>query len=172
MALAQHGGEVAIASLEQETRLQAGVLIDSVVSDESTIGTGKPVMILAAGRERWSDGECRLWGNLRNSRLAVNFRGADHFTLTDAIWLLKDLPGMAVPMGSMGSEKTISAVRNFITAFFDASLRNRPDNPLLRGISSEYAGAALVTQKQSLCGLALDRPSTPAGVAAQREIED
>lgn len=157
------GGEVAIAGLEHEARLQAGVLIDGVVSDESTTGTGKPVMILAAGRERWSDGECGLWRNLRNSRLAVNFRGADHFTLTDAIWLLKDSPGMAVPMGSMGSEKTISAVRDFITAFFDASLRNRPDNPLLRGISSEYADAVVIVQNQELCRSALSVPENPAG---------
>lgn len=157
------GGEVAIASLEQEARLQAGVLIDGVVSDESTTGTGKPVMILAAGRERWSDGECRLWRNLRNSRLAVNFIGAGHFTLTDAIWLLKDSPGMAVPTGSMSPEKTISAVRNFITAFFDASLRNRPDSPLVRSISSEYAGAIVITQNQELCRNALSVPENPAG---------
>ena len=104
-----------------------------------------------------------MWRNLRNSRLAVNFRGADHFTLTDAIWLLKDLPGMAVPTGSMGSEKTISAVRNFITAFFDASLRNRPDNPLLRGISFEYADAVAIKQNQELCRSALS--------VAQRELK-
>jgi dienelactone hydrolase len=150
------GGEVAIASLEQEARLQAGVLIDGVVSDESTTGTGKPVMILAASRERWSDGECRLWRNLRNSRLAVNFRGADHFTLTDAIWLLKDLPGMAVPTGSMGSERTISAVRNFNTAFFDANLRGKSPGALLTRSSADYPDAAVTTQKQLLCSEGMD----------------
>jgi dienelactone hydrolase len=147
------GGEVAIASLEQEARFQAGVLIDGVVSDESTIGTGKPVMLLAAGRDRWSDGECSLWRNLRNSRLAVNFIGADHFTPTDAIWLLKDIPGMAIPVGSMGREKTISTVRNFITAFFDASLRNGAEAPLLHSPLPEYSGAILTMQSQDLCQL-------------------
>jgi len=146
------GGEVSISSLEHEPRIRAGVLLDAVISDESSVGSGKPVLILAAGREEWSEEECSLWSHLRGVRFAVNLNGAEHFSVSDAIWLSSALPGFSVGTGTMGAAKTIAAVRNYIAVFFDANLQGEPLDPLLTGPASEYPDAIVTTQKQSLCG--------------------
>jgi hypothetical protein len=88
--------------------------------------TQTPVLILAAGREEWNANECRLWGELRGPRFAVNLRGAEHLTPTDAVWLAKG----GVETGDMGREKTIAAMRDYIAAFLDANLRGKPLPPL------------------------------------------
>jgi hypothetical protein len=93
-----------------------------------------------------------LWSHLRGVRFAVNLNGADHFSVSDAIWLSSTLPGFSVGTGTMGPAKTIAAVRNYIAVFFDANLRNKPIDPLLTGPASEYPDAIVTTQKQSLCG--------------------
>jgi hypothetical protein len=93
-----------------------------------------PVLVLAMGREQWSDEECRLWGDLRGPRFAVNLRGAEHLTPSDAVWLAES----AIKTSSMGPEKTIEALRNYIAAFLDANLVGKPSDPLLAGPSSEY----------------------------------
>jgi dienelactone hydrolase len=146
------GGEATITSLAQETRFKAGVLLEAVLKDGSLGKTDTPTLILAAGRERWSENECKLWGNLRGPRLAVNFRGAEHLTPTDAVWLAK----YAIKTGTMGPEKTVEALRNYIAAFLDAKLAGKPADPLLSGLSTDYPDAAVTTQKQSLCGEAID----------------
>lgn len=152
IALTGHslGGEVSLFGLK-DARFRAAVLIEGVLSDVSVIGTDKPVLLLAAGREHWSEQECRLWNSLHGPRLAVNLKGADHFTPSDAIWMLKDLPGLAVPTGAMGPKKTMAAVRNYIAAFFDANLRGQSQRSLLNRASSEYPDAVVTTQKQPLC---------------------
>jgi hypothetical protein len=104
------------------------------------------------GREQWSDEECRFWSNLRGPRFAVNLKGAEHVTPTDAVWLAEG----AIKTGPMGLEKTIAAVRDYIAAFLDTNLRNKPFDPLLTGPSSDYPDAEVTTQKQSLCGEAID----------------
>jgi dienelactone hydrolase len=142
------GGEVTISGLQQEAHFRAGVLLDGVLSDESVVGTDKAILILAAGRELWSQDECRLWSNLRGPRLAVNLVGAEHLTPSDAIWLAEG----AIKTGPMGPEKTINALRDYIAAFLDKNLRGKASDPLLSGPSSDYPNAAVTTQKQLLCG--------------------
>lgn len=142
------GGLATISGMQGEPRFGAAVLLDAQLGDESFAGTDKAALILAAGRERWSESECMLWSNLRGPRFAVNLRGAEHLTPTDAVWLAKG----AIKTGSMGPEKTIEALRNYVAAFLETNLRGEPFDPLLRGPSSDYPDAAVTTQKQSLCG--------------------
>jgi dienelactone hydrolase len=139
------GGQAALSGIEQDTRFQAGVLIDGMLTEAPAAVTDKPLLILAAGRE-WSDNERLLWEDLRGPRLAVNFSGAEHVTPTDAVWLAKS----AVLTGSMGPDNTIAAIRSYIAAFLDASLRGQPLDPLLGTLSSEYSDAVVTTERQSL----------------------
>jgi len=56
----------------------------------------------------------------------------------------------------MGPEKTIAAMRNYIAAFLDANFRDAAmPNPSTEP-SSQYPDAVITTQKQSLCGEAID----------------
>jgi dienelactone hydrolase len=146
------GGLATISGVQQDPRFGSAVLLDAELGDEAFAGTDKAVLILAAGRERWSESECALWSNLRGPRIAVNLTGAEHVTLTDAVWLAKG----AIKTGPMGPEKTIEALRNYIDAFLDANLRGKPFDPLLTGPASRYPDAAVTTQMQSLCGENID----------------
>jgi hypothetical protein len=56
----------------------------------------------------------------------------------------------------MGRDKTVAAVRDYIAAFLDANLQGKAADRLLTGPSSDYPDAAVTTQKQSLCGEAID----------------
>ena len=159
IAVAGHsmGGATAFLALEQQSHFRAGIIIDGNVPDALIHATQTPVLILGMGRERWSDDECHLWGSLRGPRLAVNLQGAEHVTPSDAVWLAK----YAINTGTAGPDRTVAAVREYIAAFLDANLRDRPMDLLLTGQSSDYPDAKVITQEQLLCDrTAVVRPST------------
>jgi hypothetical protein len=52
----------------------------------------------------------------------------------------------AIRTDTMGPEKTVEALRNYIAAFLDVNLQGEPVEPLLP--SSEYLDAGVTTQKQ------------------------
>jgi dienelactone hydrolase len=138
--------------IQQDPRFGAGVILDGVLTDKSVTETDKAVLILAMGRTQWSENECKLWNHLRGTRLAVNLKGAEHITPTDAVWLAKG----AIRTSAMGPDKTIAAVREYIAAFLDANLQGKAADRLLTGPSSEYPDAAVTTQKQLLCSEGMD----------------
>lgn len=150
VAIAGHsmGGATAFLTVLQEPRFRAGIIIDGFLPNALIKPTQTPVLILAAGREKWSSDECRLWNDLAGPRLAVNLTGAEHVTPSDAVWLANG----AIKTGPMGPEKTIAAVRDYIAAFLDANLRGQPLDPLLTGPSSDYPDAAVTTQNEPLGG--------------------
>jgi hypothetical protein len=108
--------------------------------------SGQPQFALAAGCELWSDEERQLWGDLRGPRFAVNLRGAEHLTPSDAVWLANG----AIKTGTMGPNKTVAAIRNYVAAFLDGHLRGKPTDRLLTGPSPDYPEAVVTTQKQLL----------------------
>lgn len=148
LALAGHslGGLTAILGVEQDSRFHAGVILDGVVPNSATNGTETPVLLLAAGRDTWSPDETRLWSGLRGPRIAVNLRGAEHVTPSDAVWLAIG----AIKTGTMGPDKAVAAVRKYVAAFLDAHLLGKPLDPLLTGPSSEFPDATVTTRKGSL----------------------
>jgi dienelactone hydrolase len=151
------GGLAALLSLKQDGRFKAAILLDPYLINASHRPAETPVMLMTMGREQWSDEECRSWSDLRGPRLAVNLKGAEHVTPSDAVWLAKG----AIKTGPMGTEKTVSAMRDYIAAFLDSTLRGKPSNTLLTGTSSDYPDAQVITQEQSLCGrTAVEWPNT------------
>jgi dienelactone hydrolase len=150
IAIAGHslGGVTALLAVEQDARFKAGISIDGEMPDQLISETTTPVGMLTMGREQWTDNECQLWNNLRGPRLSVNLAGAEHATPSDAIWLATG----AIKTGTMGPEKTVAAVRDYIAAFLDANLLGKPMNPLLSGPSSAYPDAEVTRQNQRPCG--------------------
>jgi pimeloyl-ACP methyl ester carboxylesterase len=166
MAIAGHsmGGLAAALAVQHDPRYRAAVIID--VHDgyvpEAVVGsTRTPLFILASGREQWTENECRLWEKLKGPRFAVNFEGAEHLMPSDAVWLARN----AVKTGTMGPDKAVSAVRNYIADFLDASLRDYSLNPMLTEPSPDFPDARVVPQGRSLCEKSsvqnLDQPSVP-----------
>jgi predicted dienelactone hydrolase len=148
VAIAGHsiGGLMAILAMQEEPRFKAGIVLDGVAPDALSQITQAPVLLLNASDEVWSDSACSLWNSLRGARFAVNLKGAEHLTPTDAVWLARG----AVKTGTMGANKTIAAVRDYVAAFLDANLLGRPLNPLLTGPSPDYPDAS-IKQTQSIC---------------------
>lgn len=148
MALAGHslGGLTAILGVEQDARFRASVILDGVVPDSALGETETPMLLLAAGRDTWSPEETRLWNGLHGPRMAVNLRGAEHVTPSDAVWLATG----AIKTGTMGPDKTVAAVREYVAAFLDAHLLGKPLDPKLTGPSSEFPDATVTTRKESL----------------------
>jgi len=149
LAVAGHslGGLTAWFGVQREARFRAAVLVDPYLPDIPVGSTGTPIMLLTMGREQRNEDECQLWSDLRGPRLAVNLRGAEHVTPSDLVWLAKG----AIKSGSMGPEKTIAAVRDYMAAFLDVNLRGRPAAGLLNGASSDYPDAVVTTQEQAMC---------------------
>lgn len=148
IALAGHslGGLTTILGVANEPRFKAGVVLDGVLPDH--LGPTKtPILILAAGRERWNENDCRLWSALRGPRMAVNIKGAEHLTPSDAVWLLDGM----IRTGAMSPDKAIAAMRDYVAAFLDENLAGKAFDPLLTGASLDYPDAMVATQEQSLC---------------------
>ena len=144
------GAEVALASLESDRRLRAAILLDAPIVEEDARGTAKPLLMIAAGRENWSDEECSLWSNLRGPRLAVNLLGAGHYTPTDLVWLFKDQPGLGLAAGQ-SPERIITLLRNLVAGFFNSNLREGTNKPGSLAMSSGSRDAVVTNQGHSLC---------------------
>jgi dienelactone hydrolase len=152
LALAGHslGGLTALLGMEMEPRFRAAVDLDGVTPGPLFGTTDKPVLMLFSGRDPWDHDTCHLWGQLHGARLGLSFKGSDHLTPSDAVWLANG----AVQTGTVGMEKTVEAIRNFVAAFLDSNVRGIAAGPLLRGASSEYPDVEVTTRGDSPCGQA------------------
>ncbi len=141
VALAGHslGGTTALLGVELEPRFRAAIALDAPAPGP-LFRTDKPILMLIAGRD-WDQDTCRLWNGLRGPRLALNLKGSEHLTPSDAIWLANG----AIETGTVGMEKTVAAMRNYIAVFLDVNLNDRPMDRLLTGPSSDYPDVEVTT---------------------------
>jgi dienelactone hydrolase len=155
------GADTAMTGLQLQPEIKAAVLLDPIaLSTNATAGSHKPVMLVSEGREQWSDQECALWNNLRGAKRAALFRGADHFSPTDAVWLSAYFPALQSETANIGPDRTVEATRDYVAAFFAAYLSGEPPGRLLNGLSTEYSNVSVVTGNRSLCpGVITSRPA-------------
>jgi dienelactone hydrolase len=148
IAIAGHsmGGAAAFLALEQDPRLKAAVVLDGYLPSALIRPTQKPVFLLRTNDMNVDADQCRLWSSLRGPRVLVNLNGSEHVTLSDAVWLAK----FAIQTGPMGPDRTVSAIRDYVAAFLDTNLRQRPQDPLLTGPSANYADAVVITKEQPM----------------------
>jgi len=149
IALAGHslGGLTTVLGLQNDSRFKTGVVLDGLMPDYVSAPIKTPLLMLAAGRERWNEDDCRLWTALRGSRMAVNLRGAEHITPSDAVWLLRGI----VQTGTASPEQAVAAMRDYVAAFLDANLASGSAVPAMSQAPREYPDAAVVTRDQLLC---------------------
>ena len=150
VAIAGHsfGGLTALEAIEHEPRFQAAISMDGLVSGALT--SAQPTSRCCswtASRDLWTDDELGLWDKLRGPRLALNLKGSEHVTPTDAVWLARG----AVMTGTMTTDKTIEAIRDYVAAFLDANLRGQPASRLLTKASAVYPGVEVTLPTQSPC---------------------
>ena len=118
-----------------------------------------------SGRELWTDDELTLWDKLRGPRLAVNLKGSEHVTPTDEVWLARG----AVMTGTMTTDKTVEAIRNYVAAFLDANLQGQPANRLLSKPSADYSGVDVTLPTQSPCAGRTERCTRKPAAGADSE---
>ena len=80
--------------------------------------------------------------------MALNFVGSEHLTPSDAVWLANG----AVQTGTMGTDKTVEAIRNYVAAFLDSNTNGSHTDKLFEGSSPDYPDVEVTTQTQSPCG--------------------
>jgi dienelactone hydrolase len=151
VALAGHslGGLTALLGVEFDSRFRAGISIDGMMPGPLFSPTDKPIMMLFARGDHWDADTCHLWRELRGPRLAVNLKGAEHLTPSDAVWLANG----AIKTGTVGMTRTVASVRDYIAGFLDANLNGKPmDDRLLGGLSSNYPDMEIIAQPS--CGAA------------------
>jgi len=141
------GAVAALASLEQNPAIAAAIALDPILAIVPLRETHRPVFVLTAGRQRWTQQECGLWSRLRGPRLAVNFSESDHFTPSDGSWLFDRISGRSDP----DTPKTISGIREYVAAFLDANLLGRPPRLLLKRPPPDFTDVAITTSTQNLC---------------------
>jgi pimeloyl-ACP methyl ester carboxylesterase len=130
------GALTAIEAAQQDQRIRAVSFIDGVLPDSTFEPTDKPVLILDAGREQWSDDERRLWNGLGGVRFSINLTNAEHVAPTDAVWLARG----AIRTGRLSPEEAVAAVREYVAAFLDTALQGRSADALLTRPSRTYPG--------------------------------
>ena len=151
VAVAGHslGGLTALLGVELEPRFRAAVSLDGAAPSSWFAPTTKPVMLLVAGSDVWSEDNCHVWTHLHGPRLAVDLKNSEHITPSDAIWLTD-----GAIQTSGGVDKTVAAVRDYVAAFLDVHLNAKPENRLLSGPSVDYPDVDVTTQTQSQCAAA------------------
>jgi dienelactone hydrolase len=147
IALGGHslGGLATTLGMAAEPRFRAAFVLDGVLPDRWASAIDRPVMVLSAGKQ-WGADEARFWDGLRGPRFAVRLRGSEHVTPSDMVWLAKG----AIHTGTMDTERTVEAIRNYVAAFLESSLQGGRLDPLLSGPSAEYPDAEVTTQTRSL----------------------
>jgi dienelactone hydrolase/ribosomal protein L18E len=143
------GGMTALLAAQLDPRFRAAISLDGVMPGPLFGTTETPALLLLAGRTSWDQETCRLWQGLHGPRVALNLIDAEHLTFSDAVWLA---PG-AIRTGTVGRDKTVAAVRNYVAAFLDANLNGRPMDRLLTGESPDSPDVKVWTQTQSQCSV-------------------
>lgn len=152
------GGEVSLAALQRDSRLKAAVALDPPIGPEDLAGVSRAVLIMTAGRRKWSAQECHLWQNLRGPRLLINLTSADHFTFSDALWMFGS---SSVLPDDPQAKKAIAFLRNSIGRFFDQHLKEGTASASHQAAHPQ-PGIAITTQYETLC--AVPRANVQGGV--------
>jgi predicted dienelactone hydrolase len=147
VAVAGHsaGGTIAFRALGQDPRFKAAVILDGYLSPTDIHQTLAAVLILRAGSETDTADRCLLASSLRDPHLLVNLSGAEHLTPTDALWVARG----AIASGPMGPDRTIAAIRDYVSSFLDTNLRETAGVPLMSSPSAKYPDSGLSQEGQS-----------------------
>jgi predicted dienelactone hydrolase len=135
------GGATAAAAMLGDQRIRAGIDLDgSVWGAVVAKGLKRPFMLFVGDELGQLTGDqARFFAHLRASKYALRLRGAGHFSFTDLPLFAADIPTLArvLSIGTIDPLRATNAVRVYIAAFFDRTLRGERPR-LLAGPSAAY----------------------------------
>ncbi|PPS80805.1 alpha/beta hydrolase family protein [Streptomyces sp. MH60] len=136
------GGAAAMATMEADRRVRAGVNLDGgfFVRDAGAGLGRRPFMMIGAeavhGPANTGSDWAATWNRLYGWKRWLTVTGAGHFSFTDIPWLAEQL-GLADPEVPLPGERGWYLTRDYVRAFFDLHLRGVPQ-PLLNGPTSSH----------------------------------
>ncbi|QUQ71727.1 alpha/beta hydrolase family protein [Kutzneria sp. CA-103260] len=124
------GGASALAAMEADPRIKAGVDMDGAFHVDAPNGMSRPFLMLGnadhgpGGADTTWD---QVWPQLDGWKRWLTVAGSNHLSFTDAPTLLSQL---GTPMPGLPADRSIAITRDYVTAFFDQTLRHRPETIL------------------------------------------
>lgn len=126
------GGASALAAMEADPRIKAGVNMDGAFHVDAPNGMSRPFLMLGNADHGPGSADAtwdQVWPQLDGWRRWLTVTGANHYSFTDAPTLLAQL---GTPMPGLSADRSVAITRNYVTAFFDQTLLCRPE-PILAG---------------------------------------
>ena len=146
------GGAAAASTMLVDRRVRAGADLDGLLFGRvRTSGLSRPFLLMNAEPGFAADpNRAGFWKNLHGPHYAVDVKRAQHFAFSDLVFLVPVLmrtnptAGAAARqlVGNVDGLATLAAERAYISAFFDRSLRGKPQ-PLLAKTPGPFAGMRL-----------------------------
>ncbi|MFJ8476963.1 alpha/beta hydrolase family protein [Kitasatospora sp. NPDC094011] len=133
------GGATAAAAMIADPRVRAGVDLDGTFFPTPLPGQiNRPFLLLGrADGHTPGSGDGIVWGKawdaLGGYRKWLTVAGAGHFSFADHELLAEEA---GLPTSSLSPERAVAITREYVTAFFDTSLKGI-DSPLLDGPSPD-----------------------------------
>ncbi|MFI9385507.1 alpha/beta hydrolase family protein [Kutzneria sp. NPDC052558] len=126
------GGASALAAMEADPRIKAGVDMDGAFHVDARDGMSRPFLMLGnaghgpGGQDSTWD---QVWPELSGWKRWLTVTGSNHYSFTDAPTLLAQF---GAPMPGLPADRAVAITRDYVTAFFDQTLSCRPE-PILAG---------------------------------------
>ena len=146
------GGAAAASTMLVDRRVRAGADLDGLLFGQvRTSGLSRPFLLMSGEPGFAADSNrAGFWKNLHGPHYAVDVKRAQHFAFSDIAFLVPVLmrtnptAGAAARqlVGNIDGLATLAAERAYISAFFDRSLRGKPQ-PLLAKTPGPFAGVRL-----------------------------
>ncbi|MFI0465090.1 alpha/beta hydrolase family protein [Saccharopolyspora sp. 5N102] len=141
IAMAGHslGGAAAAHAVREDPRIRAGVNMDGTFRPELTEDLDHPFLMLGAdkhGRPGADETWDASWPHLTGWKRWLSVAGTAHSSFTDYSILAEQL-GIDVGDEPMTGDRTARITRDYVAAFVDLHLRDRPQH-LLDGPSPRY----------------------------------
>ncbi|MGK4578498.1 alpha/beta hydrolase family protein [Kitasatospora sp. HPMI-4] len=140
------GGAAAAAAMQDDPRIQAGVNLDGTFLPAIPSGAlgGRSFMLFGGqgehseggGDQTWNDS----WRSLTGYKRWFAVSGENHNSFSDFSILAEDA-GVSLPGQTLDGFRSLQITRDYVTAFFDKTLKGMPE-PLLDGNSPAYPEVA------------------------------
>lgn len=140
------GGAAAAAAMQDDPRIQAGVNLDGAFWPAIPSGAlgGRSFMFFGkqrdhtegSGDQSWNDS----WPSLTGYKRWFAVSGEGHQSFSDYSILAEDA-GLSLPGQDLDGFRSLQITRDYVTAFFDRTLKGMPE-PMLDGNSPAYPEVA------------------------------
>jgi predicted dienelactone hydrolase len=127
------GGASALSAMEVDPRIKAGVNMDGAFHVDAPKGIGDRPFLMLGNADHGPGGADstwdQVWPQLDGWKRWLTVTGASHLSFTDAPTLLGQV---GTPMPGLSADRSIAITRDYVTAFFDQTLRGCSE-PILAG---------------------------------------